>query len=89
VQSGLCAADFCRQLGISPATFSLWRRAAESAPQFAQVCLTGPEPSVRAPEPMTAPTVVMIHLPGGAKLETPVGTDPAWLAQVVKTLGGV
>ena len=97
VQSGLCAADFCRQLGISPATFSLWRRTArgeasppvESAPQFAQVCLTEPERSVRAPEPMTAPTVVMIHLPGGAKLETPVGTDPAWLAQVVKTLGGV
>ncbi|MDO8544591.1 MAG: transposase [Opitutaceae bacterium] len=46
-QSGLSAADFCRQLGISAATFSLWRRHARSgeapsverALHFAQVCL--------------------------------------------------
>ena len=96
-QSGLNAAEFCRQLGISAATFSLWRRTAfgeasrplDSAPPFAQVRLTGPEPSMRPSEPMTAPTGVMLHLPGGARLEAPVGTDPAWLAQLVKNLGGV
>lgn len=94
---GLCASEFCRQLGIPTATFSLWRRTArgevsppvESAPQFAQVCLTEPESNVRTPEPRPGPTAVMIHLPGGAKLEAPVGIDPVWLAQVVKTLGGV
>lgn len=92
-QSGKNAAEFCRQLGIPSATFSLWRRAArgavpppvESAPAFAQVCLTAAEPGVRTPEP----TVVMIHLAGGAKLAAPVGADPAWLAQLVKSLGGI
>jgi len=90
-QSGLTAADFCRRLGISAATFSLWRRNARSgkspaiAPPFAQVCLSAPEPDVRTPEAMAAPTVV-IHLPGGVRLEAAVGTDPSWLAQLLKTL---
>lgn len=95
-QSGLNAAEFCRQLGMSAATFSLWRRAAhgavpppvESAPGFAQVCLSAPEPRVRPLEPTVAPAVVMIHLPGATKLAAPVGADPAWLAQLVKSLGG-
>lgn len=93
-QSGLTAAEFCRQLGISAATFSLWRRTArsgeaasvESAPHFAQVCLTEPEPGASTPEPITMPALV-IHLRGGTRLEAAVGTDPTWLAQLVKTLG--
>jgi transposase-like protein len=96
-QSGLSAADFCGQLGISPATFSLWRRTERgevsapvaSATQFAQVCVTEADTNLRAPQAMAGPTAVMIHLPGGAKLEAPVGIDPAWLAQVVKRLAGV
>lgn len=92
-ESGLSAADFCRQLGISAATFSLWRRHArsgeapsvESAPHFAQVCLSAPEPG-----PLTSPTMavpaVVIHLPGGVRLETAVGTDPLWLAQLLKSV---
>lgn len=101
-QSGLSAAEFCRQLGISAATFSLWRRSArsgvapsvESPPHFAQVCLTEPEPGVSTPAPMTTATAavaataaaVVIFLPGGVKLEATSGTDPAWLARLVKTL---
>lgn len=95
-QSGLNAAEFCRQRGMSAATFSLWRRAArgavalpvQRAPGFAQVRLTAAEPSVRPAEPLVASTVVMIHLPGGTKLAAPVGADAAWLAQLVKSLGG-
>jgi transposase-like protein len=94
-QSGVTAAEFCRQLGISAATFSHWRRHArsldgpsvESGPHFAQVCLTESTPGVNTPPTVAA--AVVIHLPGGAKLETPVGTDPAWLAQVMKSMGGV
>ncbi|HYN64039.1 MAG TPA: transposase, partial [Candidatus Limnocylindrales bacterium] len=90
-QSGLSAADFCRQLGISAATFSLWRRSARSgespsvAPQFAQVCLTTPVAGVATPEPMAAPAV-RIHLPGGMTLEAAVGTDPSWLARLLKAV---
>lgn len=93
-QSGLTAAEFCRQLGISAATFSLWRRNARSSearsverkPRFAQVCLSEPQPGASPPEPIPMPAVVF-HLPGGATLQAAVGTDPIWLAQLVKTLG--
>ena len=62
-QSGLRAADFCRQLGLSVTTFSLWRRHArsgeaplvESAPHFAQVCLSAPAPDVPTSPKMAAP----------------------------------
>jgi len=95
-EGGLSASDFCRQLGISAATFSLWRRTARgeavaptrSAPGFAQVRLSAAQPDAPAGKPSVAPAVVMMHLPGGARLEVPAGTDAAWLAQVVKTLGG-
>ncbi|MDO8540478.1 MAG: transposase [Opitutaceae bacterium] len=91
-QSGLHAAEFCRQLGISAATFSRWRRnvrsddapAVESGPHFAQVCLTEATPGVSTSATVAA--VVVIHLPGGAKLEASTGTDPAWLAQLLKSL---
>lgn len=93
-QSGLTAAEFCRQLGISSATFSLWRRTARSSedasvdgpPHFAQVRLSEAQPGASTPEPITRPAVV-IHLSGGARLEAAVGTDPIWLAQLVRTLG--
>jgi transposase-like protein len=93
-QSGLTAAEFCRQLGISAATFSLWRRTARSGEaasvermsHFAQVCLTELEPGTSTPEPITMPALV-IQLRGGTRLEAAVGTDPIWLAQLVKTLG--
>ena len=38
---------------------------------------------VRVSEPMPGPTVT-IYLPGGAKLEAAVGTDPAWMGQLIK-----
>jgi transposase-like protein len=92
-QSGVTAAEFCRQLGISAATFSLWRRkarsddtpAGESGPHFAQVCLTEATPGVSTPQ-AAAPPVVVIRLPGGARLEALPGTDPVWLAQLLKSL---
>jgi transposase-like protein len=90
-QSGLSAADFCRQRGISAATFSQWRRQArsgeapsvENAVHFAQVCLTAPEADEH-PSPTTTAAAVTIHLLGGVRLEAAVGTDPLWLAQLLK-----
>jgi hypothetical protein len=70
-RSGLSQAEFCRRARIHAATFSLWRRTAKStpAPAFAEVQL-GPVPSTGA---------AMLHLPSGAKLEVPVGSDATWI----------
>jgi hypothetical protein len=36
-----------------------------------------------------ATTTVKVHLPGGAGLEVAPGTDPLWLAQLVRALAPV
>ncbi len=94
-ESGLTQAEYCEEMGLSPATFSLWyrqSRAAGVAPAeaaseqtFAEVLVT--EPSAGTATPLTASPVV-IHLSGGTRIEVAVGTDPSWLASLVKTLGG-
>lgn len=81
-------------MGLSPATFSLWCRqsrvAGEAADEatseqtFVEVLVT--EPTASASTPLAAPAVV-IHLSGGTKIEAAVGTDPVWLASLLKALG--
>ena len=88
---GLTQAKFCRQKGLSPATFSLWCRrrrvrgeipaGGASGQSFAEVVLT--------PLAGSAANVVrsvVIHGGGGTKVEAAVGTDPMWLAHLLKAL---
>ena len=92
-ESGLTQAEYCEQMGLSPATFSLWCRQSRSSgsesaepagePTFAEVLVA--EPTAGASTPLTAPPVV-IHLGGGMRIEVAVGTDPSWLASLLKTL---
>ncbi|MGH6886246.1 MAG: IS66 family insertion sequence element accessory protein TnpA [Geminicoccales bacterium] len=94
-ESGLTQAQYCEEMGLSAATFSLWRRQsretgvastqAASGHPFAQVLVA--EPTAGASTPLPAPPVV-IHLGGDTKLEVAVGTDPLWLASLLKTLRG-
>lgn len=94
-ESGLSQVEYCEEMGISPATFSLWCRhsqatgvvAVEAASEqtFAEVLVT--EPSACASTPLAA-TPVVIHLSGGTRIEVAVGTDPLWLARLLKTLIG-
>ena len=84
---GLSQAGYCQQVGLSPASFSLWLRQARTRgerpsgggrkPSFAEV--------VWAPVTGSAQPVV-IHGSGGTKIEAAVGTDPVWLAHLVKAL---
>lgn len=85
-KSGLTAADFCRDNGLSPATLSFWLR--QQGPQ------TGEEAAlVEVPMPALSPvsssnTAVTMHLPSGVRLEILAGADPVWLAQLLRALLG-
>lgn len=84
---GLTQAEFCRREGLSPATFSLWWRQVQgrserpvgdgSKQTFAEVVLA---PVTGSAQP------VVIHGSGGMKVEVAVGTDPVWLAHLLKAL---
>ena len=84
----LSQAAYCRQVGVSPATFSHWFRqlhakgerpeAVARRQTFAEVVLP-PVPAASVPS-------VVIHVSGGTKVEAPVGTDPVWLTYLLKAL---
>lgn len=94
-ESGLTQAEYCEEMGLSPPTFSGWCRQSRGAgvapaetandQTFAEVLVT--EPAAGATTPLTARPVI-IHLGGGTRIEVAVGTDPSWLASLLKTLGG-
>jgi transposase-like protein len=94
-ESGLTQAGYCEQMRLSPATFSLWCRQsraggvaadeAASGQTFAEVLVT--EPAAGGSTPLAAPPVV-IHLGDGTRLEVAAGTDPSWLASLLKMLRG-
>ena len=78
-------------MGLSPASFSLWCRQARARGEtpsggagdqsFAEVVLT--------PLAGNAPNVarsVLIHVSGHTKIEVAIGTDPVWLAHLLKAL---
>ena len=81
--SGQTVAAFCRANEIAYASLSLWLR--QSAPVRARDAgelVEVPMPGL----PSISGTAVKVHLPGGAGLEVAPGTDPLWLAQLVRAL---
>jgi transposase-like protein len=83
-KSGQTAAEFCRDNDLSPATLSFWLRQ-QGAPEPEQ------EPAlveVMMPTPSTAPAsaAVTVRLPSGLRMEITAGTDPKWLAQLLRVL---
>lgn len=89
-QSAMSPADFCREMTLNEATFSLWRRQArESAGstesvQFAEVQVS--TTMVRTTSEL--PGGITLHLPGGAKLEVSNTSEATWqgLGLLLKTL---
>jgi transposase-like protein len=89
-KSGLSQRAYCQGVGISAATFSAWYRRARAGARhpakaragFAEVRVRRAGPSVTA---ASVGAAVAIHLPG-TRLDVPVGIDPVWLGQVVKSL---
>lgn len=86
---GTSAAEFCRQMGLSAATFSTWCRLSAvsdagevpSVDGFAQVRVSAA--TDRGGAGTTA--LVIAQLPGGISLAVPPGTDPIWLGRVLQS----
>ena len=84
--SGLTAKEFCRNLGLSTATFSQWRNRhrgrspATGRGGFAEV-------RIGTPAPGTPGGAVTIQLPKGINLAATPGTDPIWLGRLIQALG--
>jgi transposase-like protein len=82
-QGGMTPADFCREMSLHEATFSLWRRSAREpsgASAFADVQLATTKTD-------SAP-LVMVELPNGARIEVNAPNESAWsgLVQLIKAL---
>ena len=84
-ESGLSQVEFSRKMGLCGSSLSLWCRQAQEGKEHGVLGVPSETgfAEVRVSEPMPGPTV-MIHLPGGAILEAAVGTDPAWMGQLIK-----
>ena len=85
--SGQCAAEFCRDNDLSPATLSLWRQqqTAESGTEVPAL-VEVPAEIVRAAALLTAsPAQVTVSTPGGLRFEVPVGIDAAWLGSLLRS----
>jgi transposase-like protein len=80
VESGLSVSKFSRKVGVPLSTLYQWQQHAErgqsktARPAFAEVRVAGP----------ALGTTASVHLPCGARLEAAVGTDPDWLAAIIK-----
>ena len=84
--SGQTVAAFCRANEIAYASLSLWLRQSEpAAASDAGELVEVPMATLFS----AATTTVKVHLPGGAGLEIVPGTDPSWLAQLVRALAPV
>lgn len=84
--SGQTVAGFCRANEIAYASLSLWLRQSELGGT------SGAGELVEVPMAAlcgAAASTVKVHLPGGAGLEVAPGTDPVWLAQLVRALAPV
>ncbi|MDB6170305.1 MAG: hypothetical protein JWM88_3169 [Verrucomicrobia bacterium] len=87
-QSGMSPADFCREMSLNEATFSLWRRQAREnaggteSLQFAEVQVSA---TVRTTPELP---VVSLHVPGGVRLDVFHTSDATWqgLGLLLKTL---
>ncbi|MGB8294362.1 MAG: transposase [Polyangia bacterium] len=84
-ESGLSQVEFSRKMGLCGSSLSLWCRQAQEAHEHRAPRVPSGTgfAEVRVSEPMPGPTVT-IYLPGGAKLEAAVGTDPAWMGHLIK-----
>jgi hypothetical protein len=86
-KSGLTQGQFCRENDLAPATLAVWLKPPQE-PKIAEEPEVVEVPRQLVTELVSVPTVTM-QLPGGARLEIPAGTDPAWLAQFVRAFAPV
>lgn len=88
-QSAMSPADFCREMSLNEATFSLWRRQArDSASSTESVQFAEVQVSTTTVRTTSELPVATLHLPGGARLEVSDLSEATWqgLGLLLKTL---
>lgn len=82
-ESGLSQADYCRQQGLNPKTFSKWTRCEYPVDKTAplEVIPVQVTPSLPATE-----TAVVLKLTRGVQLELSTAVSPRWLAELLQCL---
>jgi hypothetical protein len=85
-ESGLNQADYCRQQGLNPKTFSAWARRALPVDKNTSQDVVF-VPVTPSPPAATAETsVIMLRFPHGAQLELSTAVSPRWLAELLRCL---
>ncbi|MFZ2168116.1 MAG: IS66 family insertion sequence element accessory protein TnpB [Methylococcaceae bacterium] len=84
-ESGLSQADYCRQQGINPKTFSAWARRALPIDKNTPLDVVSVQvaPSPPAAE---ADAIIMLRFSHGAQLELSTAVSPRWLAELLRCL---
>jgi len=86
-KSGLSQADYCRQQGFNPKTFSAWARRAlpidKNTPLDVVSVQVAPSPPTAAVE---AGAIIMLRFPHGTQLELSTAVSPRWLAELLRCL---
>jgi hypothetical protein len=85
-ESGLNQANYCRQQGLNPKTFSAWARRAlpidKNTPLDVVFVPVTPSPPAATAEAR----VIMLRFPHGAQLELSTAASPRWLAELLRCL---
>lgn len=79
----LSVVEFCRDEGVSPASFYQWRRKLSERPPGHEQADEGPRGFT--PVRVVGPAGLVVQLPGGTRLQVPTA-DPHALELVLKTL---
>lgn len=89
-RSGQTALQFCRANGLSSSTLSFWLH------QKRKRMSSNNEPFIELPREVVnrsaaldshaLTTGITLQLPGGMHLQIMTGTDPVWLAEVIRAL---
>jgi len=74
--------EFCRQEGVSPASFYVWRKRLGHNRQGARKPSTGQSPPGFRPVRLLTPASLSVHLPGGTRLIVPM-SEPEGLRSVI------
>jgi hypothetical protein len=82
-ESGMSQADYCRQQGLNPKTFSKWERCDDPIDPNAPLKMI---PVQVAPSLPTAEAAVVLKLTQGVQLELSTAVSPRWLAELLQCL---
>ena len=85
-ESGLSQADYCRQQGLNPKTFSAWARRALPIDKNAPLDVVSVPVTPSPPAATAEARVIMLRFPHGAQLELSTAVSPRWLAELLRCL---